>query len=641
MQNQTNTVKKTDIEQNTLFEFNMRCCERFRPALYAKLLKLSETERFSLIEECGPSLVNNLYDHKHEALYYEMADPIGSIAEHTESCLNRVQGIILCLGFGLGYGPVMLAQQTNYVSRSIIILEPDGEVLLKAFKSIDCTSVLSCKDVLLLVSTPTEEVGAAVFGHITHEQRLINSKNFQIVDLPASYKANASYYLKGTEATKNAIIQGVKCIGNCTDDCLLGLDAALANLPHHATLPPVRNLDGLFPRKPAIIVSSGPSLDKNLDLLEHIGNRAVIIAADASLRMMRKKGLKPHFVTSVERVEETAILFEGLDEEDFDDVYLVGSPICHPRTFELFKGPQISTEREHGFFELLSLDKGKLVPGPSAGNMAFRLAQKMGCDPIILIGQDLAVSDDGRTHANNNKYGDKIEGYLTDPITLPGNYQDSVRSNPILRMFHQAYEYDVSVATQRIINCTEGGARITGTEVMELAEALRECIPTQDDSDQNIVTTTQSALKVPTREESGSITAISIANLEAARNYLESTYAVIDEAKEAASQLALLRVDPDSSDSLTQVEELHERIGRLSSLTKDPNFARIARDMVQPVFFHTMADYVHALANAKDDSQLTDELVKNTENLANNFSVILRYVDELIRGHLEAYKRVN
>ena len=341
MQSQSNPNRKLDIEQSALFDLNMRCCERFRPALFAQLSLLSETDRYSLVEECGPSLVNNLYDQEYEALYYEMTDPIGSMAEHMEGCLNRVQGIILCLGFGLGYGPVMLAQQSNYVSRSIIVLEPDGEVLLQAFKSIDCTSVLSCKDVLLLVSTPTSEVGSAVFGHITHEQRLINSKNFQIVDLPASFKANESYYLECVKATRDAITQGVKCIGNCTDDCLLGLDAAFSNLYHHANLPPVRNLDGLFPGKPAIIVSSGPSLDKNLDLLEMIGDRAVIIAADASLRMMRKKGLKPHFVTSVERVEETAILFEGLDKKDFQDVYLVGSPICHPRTFELFRGPQV------------------------------------------------------------------------------------------------------------------------------------------------------------------------------------------------------------------------------------------------------------------------------------------------------------
>ena len=66
-----------------------------------------------------------------------------------------------------------------------------------------------------------------------------------------------------------------------------------------------------------------------MHLLEQVGNDALVVAADASLRMMLAKNLKPHIVTSLERVEETARLFEGLNPEDYKDV-LLGSPICHP-----------------------------------------------------------------------------------------------------------------------------------------------------------------------------------------------------------------------------------------------------------------------------------------------------------------------
>jgi len=629
-------------EQELLMRINLECCKTYRPTLFAELTDLRETQRYQLVSDCGPQKVNNLYDSHFEALYYEMQDPLGSIAEHTEGCLTNIQGIILCLGFGLGYAPLMLVQQKNYVSRSIIVIEPDPEVLLKAFRSIDCTDLISSPDMLLLVGKEISQIGPAVFGHITQNRRLMNSKNFQIVDLPASVKANGDYFSQSVEATKGAIVQGVKSIGNCTDDCLLGLDSALANFLPHAALPPVKGLAELFVGKPAIVVSSGPSLDKNIDLLREVGNQAVVIAADASLRMMTKKGLKPHFVTSVERTEATAKLFEGLSESDFKDVHLVGSPICHYRTFELFQGPQISTEREHGFFEVLNLGKGKLVPGPSAGNMAFRLAQYMGCDPIILIGQDLAVSDDGKTHASGNKYGDKIEGYLRDPLWLKGNYQELVRSNPVLKMFHQAYEYDVSLATQRVINSTEGGAKISGSEVMALQDALAICLDSGNDNSTTIVDCVKTALQHPPDSLIEAIIDQGIANLEHSLTYLDSVHSIIDEALENSQFLAeklAKSAEIGEPDIPTASDPIMVKINMLSGLSAEPEFKKIAMDMVQPIFFHTMADYIHALSLCENNINKAQELIKNTENLANNFKVILRFVERLVNGHLDNYRK--
>jgi len=87
-------------------------------------------------------------------------------------------------------------------------------------------------------------------------------------------------------------------------------------------------------------VATGPSLNKNIHLLKGLENKAVICAVDASLRVMRRHNLKPHLVTSLERVLPTAKLFEGLTKEDVEGVYLSACPVIRPETYANFPGKE-------------------------------------------------------------------------------------------------------------------------------------------------------------------------------------------------------------------------------------------------------------------------------------------------------------
>ena len=48
-----------------------------------------------------------------------------------------------------------------------------------------------------------------------------------------------------------------------------------------------------------------------------------------------------------------------------------------------------------------------------------------------------------------------------------------------------------------------------------------------------------------------------------------------------------------------------------------------------------MADYIHAMANAETEEDMDLELIKNIENLTNNFRVLLRYVRSITEQHLD------
>ena len=627
--------------ESTLFQINMNACEQLRPSLWKLLTSTEETERYRFFQSEHESRAYNLVDVENEKLFYELDDPIASMAAHLESCINRLQGIMVCLGFGLGYAPLMLVKQKNYVSRSIVIIEPDPEVLLCAFKTLDCRAILESDDVLMLVGFELDEISPAVQNHLFQSNRLINAKNLQIVDLPAAVETDGEYYLEAVKRVTSSVYEGVKFVGNCPNDALQGLDNTLSNALTHIEAPGLHQLSGACAGMPGIVVASGPSLDKNVHLLKGLENHAVICSADASLRHLLRRNLKPHLIACMERLDETALLFENLEPQDYRDVSMVAAPVIHHKTYEAYKGPIISTEREYGYQDLIAFDKGRLAPGPSAGNYAFRILRYLGCDPIILIGQDLALDESGKTHASGDPYGDEQDVYKTQPIMVEGNYTDQLPSNPILKMFHYGYECDVADTSVTVVNATEGGAKIAGTILKTFSEAIEDHLKEPIDSalraDLSVSDYLQSKIISPSADQVSKDFQTFKDRLNKAIEFLDEVDEVIETAAQAAEDFKdLIEQEISEKNELdSQRETAKKNMNKVSALSTDPQFREIAMDTVSAIFFHTMADYIHAMANAETEEDMDLELIKNIENLTNNFRVLLRYVRSITEQHLD------
>lgn len=85
----------------------------------------------------------------------------------------------------------------------------------------------------------------------------------------------------------------------------------LANIKVILENPGINLLYNRFSEKPAIVVATGPSLNKNKHLLKGLEDKALIISVDASLKILMEMGVKPHLVTSLERVPQVANLIDG------------------------------------------------------------------------------------------------------------------------------------------------------------------------------------------------------------------------------------------------------------------------------------------------------------------------------------------
>ncbi len=591
-------MNETYQTRRAIFDQNLALCERKFPEVFERLMNTELTDRYEIFVSKHESGSLNIIDHKEQKLFYENDDPLASIAQHMEKGSKNLQGFVLHFGFGLGYGPLISVSQSNSFERAIFVYEEDPEVLLHAFYALDCSAILNCEDVVLIVGESPEEASSKIFV-ATSGNRIMNAKNIEIVELPASYSVYREEYLAHLQVFKEQIVIQVKSVGNLPSDNLLGIRNTLSNIDIISKSPGIAPLHQAFLGQPGIVVAAGPSLDKNIDLIKSLQGKAVIVSVDASLRMLREAGAFPDFVTSLERVPETARLFEGLKAKDFEQSTLVSPGVLDPQTYKNYQGSKILSEKEYAFTKWLDLQKGPLLDGPSSGNYAFSLLDYLGCDPIILVGQDLALGEGNATHAKHSFYGNQAPGYLNDLTEVDGNCKDKVTTNHLLNLFRKVYEQQVKISNSRVINATEGGAMIRGTDIAPLRVVIENL-----DLHNNLVDvegTLAQLLQVPKTDESRELKESVKSKLREALKFFDSAKKEIEEAVNASSILkrfwdkAPLPSDPHMTPEV--ILSLKAKANVISSVVMDPIFQNSAMTYVQSTYTHHTMQLVERLSN--------------------------------------------
>ena len=227
--------------------------------------------------------------------------------------------------------------------------------------------------------------------------------------------------------------------------------------------------------KTAIIVATGPSLDKQLGTLKKFAPYATIISLDASYPILKKHGIVPDYVTSIERVEATSTFFSTRDKEFDKDIYFVVASLTHPQTIKnILPRRLVLTMRPQQSEIAFNMKKyGYLGIGHSTANQAFQLAYALGHKNIVLIGQDLAFAPDGKSHAAGHAFAQADE-YLY--VKAYGG-EGEVRTTYIWDKFKNQYEKDIEQSSKEgyvTYNCTEGGARIEGSIEKPFLETMNE-----------------------------------------------------------------------------------------------------------------------------------------------------------------------
>ncbi|EFP5432879.1 motility associated factor glycosyltransferase family protein, partial [Campylobacter coli] len=272
---------------------------------------------------------------------------------------------------------------------------------------------------------------------------------------------------KLAENFKNSIVSH----GNDPLDALQGIEQFVYNLPQMITHPSYKEL--LSKRKgisdTAIIVSTGPSLTKQLPLLKKYANKATIFCADSSYPILAKHGIKPDYVLSLERIPLTSEFFNN-DFGEFDkDIMFIVKSVTHPHTIKYLQKNNrafILVSTYASFIQYLKLDYfGYFNMGFSVAHMACYLSLHLNHKNIIFIGQDLAYAENGNSHPDDYQNSANYESQMYEHIlTTAYGGNGKVETHHVWLMFKQNLEQDIKKIQKyldtKVYNCTEGGARI-------------------------------------------------------------------------------------------------------------------------------------------------------------------------------------
>ncbi len=464
-------------QKQQLYRSNIKALALQNPEL-AKRLETVSVVNYETVPS-APGKAPNLKMKTRGSLYYKGDNPQQDVKEQLTALQLKNNRMAVFLGLGLGYELIYYAEQMSREQNTayILMIEKDLELFKLTLQTSDISGLLGSANVTFMVGLPEQKLYVELRNYLAKNSRFMYLKAMKPVYHPSALATAKEYYLNALKHLRESGAHQVLYYGNDPHDSIIGVENMLDNINEIVFNPGVNLLYDKFKGRPAVVVSSGPSLNKNKQLLKGLEDKALIVTAEASLRLLLDMGFKPHLVTSLERPQMMARLFEGIKAEEVPDVYLAACPVVHNDVYKIYPGPRVIVYRNFDHFKWLGIERGILDIKESAGNMAFKVAEALGCHPIILIGQDLAFSRDGDTHADGMVLGKKQEKYFSMGILeVKGNDGLPIKTTKPWYSFLKSYEVDIAAYDGRCINSTEGGAYIEGTEVMPFREAIDKYI---------------------------------------------------------------------------------------------------------------------------------------------------------------------
>ncbi|ECR2096170.1 motility associated factor glycosyltransferase family protein [Campylobacter jejuni] len=448
--------------QKELFNKNI---EALGNILLKESLKEIKSSKFELILG-KDNLDINLKDTSDNTFLYE------NVIDEFNSMLNTYNDkyllypVLYFYGFGNGILFKALLQNKNH--QHIVVFEKDIEIIWIMFHILDFSNELQSARLMVL---QTSSLDIELFSNFCSNKPFFQFSRIYFLELMSHYYER--FHEDVLELNKKLVQDFKDSIlshGNDPLDALQGIEQFVYNLPQMITHPSYKEL--LSKRKgisdTAIIVSTGPSLTKQLPLLKKYANKATIFCADSSYPILAKHGIKPDYVCMLERTEITAEFFNH-DFGEFDkDIVFVCAGVVHPKAIEYLKGRNrkyLIIPRYLYFPIYIKLKYFDfLYNTPSVAHMACYLSLHLNHKNIIFIGQDLAYAENGNSHPDDYQNSANYESQMYEHIlTEAYGGKKEIKTHEVWIFFKQILEAMIIKYHITTYNCTEGGARIEGT----------------------------------------------------------------------------------------------------------------------------------------------------------------------------------
>ncbi|MBD3264278.1 MAG: DUF115 domain-containing protein [Candidatus Omnitrophica bacterium] len=457
---------------NVIYEKNLKALKENRPHLYERLEKTQSGPSLEVFASKSgvPTLkVDNI-------LFHSAYDPLREVDYLTEDFSPEITDVLIVLGFGLGYH-IKKVWSNPYFKGKMLIVEKNPAIFKIALKNTDFINLINDPSVFFVI----EEDHDLALSLIEKSGFLkINTVGVNMLLHPPSSNLFTSYYLEISRG-----LRGLLSFYRSSFDTMrwyqnIWQENTLNNLLDIANRPGIEDFKDLFKGIPAIIVSAGPSLDNDLEILKSVKGKIPIFSVGTALGALVNSGITPDFTVVVDAGPKVLKQFENISIPH--DTVLCSGDFVRSEIIEKFKPKVFFFSCPSNPFSALfpsTQKKGKVFSGGSVAHAAVDVASVMGFNPIIMVGQDLSYAEN-KTHASQTMYGDETVNCSGEEefkkrgfIWLKGNYEEKVLSTRSFYVFLAGMErYIKDHPQKRFINSTCGGAFIRGTELMKLDEAV-------------------------------------------------------------------------------------------------------------------------------------------------------------------------
>ncbi len=393
--------------------------------------------------------------------YHSPYDPIREAQRFYAGYQLEQADVVVHFGWGLGYGADAMGSRLKPGAR-VFVFEPNAEVFGlaprvqdKRFQFVVGDRLQPFLDTWNLTCGDTDRIlwiewPQAVRLYENRKQSVRSALDVRVRDLAANL---LTHFQNGSLYFENAI----------------------RNFEFMSD-PDVGQLFGKLSKVPLVVVSAGPSLDRNIRYLRDAGSHCFILAVDTALRPLLRAGITPHAVIIADPTELNARHILGvlppstflIAEQAIDNAAMKSAQ----RRFQFSVGVFPDS-----LFSEFGLTRTSLQVWGSVATAALDLACKLGSDPVIFIGQDFSFPWNRDYASNTIFHGSVFDPQAKSAVRARDVWGKEVWTSKDLIAYRDFFVRHVASRRGiRFINATEGGILAEGFEVLSLRDALYQSL---------------------------------------------------------------------------------------------------------------------------------------------------------------------
>lgn len=455
----------------SLFKRNLRWLRNINEQLYRLMKNMKTPNSYLTLNECGRVvLVKNVAGQEF---------PLYSLYDEMPQCQTWVEqfectSTELFIIYGLGVGYELKEMLKKDLKTPILLIEPDYEVFYYFLHYFDI-SLLSKYNIKFIVGNSIED-------YVFSFREFVGSryiKQFRII--PQS----GYYYLY-----KDIILQIELRFKEFLNEMLVNISTTLAannkwmhnkmiNLQEYMpSSAPVEVLTNVFCNVPAIMVSAGPSLEDDVKYIKQLYDKALIVTVGSGLSVLESHEGKAHMAAALDGNDSELGIFENIHVND--DIFLLYTSTLFPEVPDLFRKEKFFfslSPFDEFYYKQINQNSMSVVQGFSIAISTLDILAKLGCNPIVLTGQDFCYSRQKNYAEGASYYDDNLKNRneFSDLTILKNRKGHPVYTKRSFLAMKTAMEQVISQHTQTtFVNCTQDGLTIRGTEESPLGDLMQD-----------------------------------------------------------------------------------------------------------------------------------------------------------------------